>query len=123
MNIEATGVAVTAVTSDKMFVIATTSGESAGTIGLNGIVSLSGFSNRTLASISNLATITTTSPRREADQLVRSSGARRPRRGRLQRRRALVAVMDAAAITRGLPSATIATTCPTIGLPERRQAA
>lgn len=101
VNIEATGVAVTAVTSDKMFVIATTSGESAGTLGLNGIVSLSGFSNRTLASISNLATITTTSLAVKADQLVSVFGLSGALvAGGSNAVGLSVAVMDAAAITR-----------------------
>lgn len=101
VNIEATGVAVTAVTSDKMFVIATTSGETAGTIGLNGIVSLSGFSNRTLASISNLATITTMSLAVKADQLVSVFGLSGALvAGGSNAVGLSVAVMDAAAITR-----------------------
>ncbi|KRD96355.1 hypothetical protein ASE63_11720, partial [Bosea sp. Root381] len=68
--IDTTGLAVTALTSDKMFVIATTSGESAGTIGLNGMVSIAGLSNRTIASISNEARITAPRVNVNADQIV-----------------------------------------------------
>ncbi|HEY5796434.1 MAG TPA: leukotoxin LktA family filamentous adhesin [Bosea sp. (in: a-proteobacteria)] len=100
-TIEATGVAVTAVTSDKMFVIATTSGESAGTIGLNGIVSLSGLSNRTLASVSNLATITTSSLAVKADQIVSVFGLSGALvAGGSNAIGASVAVLDAATVTR-----------------------
>ncbi|WP_336810467.1 leukotoxin LktA family filamentous adhesin [Bosea sp. MMO-172] len=101
VNIEATGVAVTATTSDKMFVIATTSGESAGTIGLNGIVSLSGLNNRTLASISNLATITAPTVAVKADQLVSVFGLSGALvAGGSNAIGAAVAVLDAATITR-----------------------
>ncbi|HEV7256506.1 MAG TPA: leukotoxin LktA family filamentous adhesin [Bosea sp. (in: a-proteobacteria)] len=100
-TIEATGVAVTAVTSDKMVSVATTSGYSAGTIGFNGIVSIAGMSNRTLASVSNLATITTSSLKVQADQIVSVfslSGALV--RGGGNAVGGAVAVLDAASVTR-----------------------
>lgn len=101
VTIEATGVAVTATTSDKMFVIATTSGESAGTIGLNGIVSLSGLSNRTLASISNQAIITAASVAVKADQVVSVFGLSGALvAGGSNAIGAAVAVLDAGTITR-----------------------
>lgn len=68
--ITATDLSVTADTSDKMFVIATTSGRSAGTIALNGMVSLSSIQNQTLASISNRATVTANTVTVKADQFV-----------------------------------------------------
>ncbi|MCU4179932.1 leukotoxin LktA family filamentous adhesin [Bosea sp. BH3] len=101
VTIEATGVAVTAVTSDKMFVIATTSGNSAGTIGFNGIVSIAGMSNRTLASVSNLATITTSSLEVKADQIVSVFGLSGAlARGGGNAVGGAVAVLDAASVTR-----------------------
>jgi hypothetical protein len=69
-TITATDLSVTADTSDKMFVIATTSGRSAGTIALNGMVSLSGIHNQTLASISNAAVVTANTVSVKADQFV-----------------------------------------------------
>ncbi|MBX9907588.1 MAG: leukotoxin LktA family filamentous adhesin [Beijerinckiaceae bacterium] len=68
--ITATDLSVTADTSDKMFVIATTSGRSAGTVALNGMVSLSSIQNQTLASISNRATVTANTVKVKADQFV-----------------------------------------------------
>jgi hypothetical protein len=60
---------VTATTSDKMFVIATSSGRSAG-VALNGMVSLAGLDNQTLASISNRARITADLVDLRAEQFV-----------------------------------------------------
>jgi hypothetical protein len=61
--------AVTATTSDKMFVVATSSGRSAG-VALNGMVSLAGLNNQTLASISNRALITADLVDLRAEQFV-----------------------------------------------------
>lgn len=69
-TITATDLAVTANTSDILFAIATTSGRSAGTIALNGIVSVSGIQNQTLASISNAAIVTANSIAIKAEQSV-----------------------------------------------------
>ncbi|AOO82056.1 hypothetical protein BHK69_17835 [Bosea vaviloviae] len=69
-TITATDLSVTANTSDKMFVIATTSGRSSGSIVLSGMVSLSGIQNQTLASISNAASVTANTVSVKADQFV-----------------------------------------------------
>ena len=70
VTISATDLSVTASTSDKMFVIATTSGRSSGTIALNGMASMSGIQNQTLASISNRALVTANTVSVKADQFI-----------------------------------------------------
>ena len=68
-TVSAGDLAVTATTSDKMFVVATSSGQSAG-VALNGMVSLAGLNNQTLASISNRARITADLVDLRAEQFV-----------------------------------------------------
>ncbi len=70
VTISADDVAVKATTSDKMFVIAPTSGKAAGAVAANGIVSLVGIDNHTYASISNTAIITASSVAVTAEQYV-----------------------------------------------------
>ncbi len=61
---------VAATTSDRIFVLAPTSGKAAGDFAANGMVALVGIDNRTLASISNQATIDVTSVAVAAHQFV-----------------------------------------------------
>ncbi|MCZ8045060.1 MAG: leukotoxin LktA family filamentous adhesin [Beijerinckiaceae bacterium] len=69
VTVTAGDLGVTATTSDKMFVVATSSGRSAG-VALNGMVSLAGLNNQTLASISNRALITADLVDLRAEQFV-----------------------------------------------------
>jgi hypothetical protein len=70
VTISADDLLVKAATSDKMFVIAPTSGKAAGAVAANGIVSLVGIDNHTYASISNTAIITASSVKVTADQYL-----------------------------------------------------
>jgi hypothetical protein len=68
-TITAASLAVTATTSDKMFLVVTSSGKSKG-VALNGMVGLAGLNNQTLASISNRAFVTADLVDVRAEQFV-----------------------------------------------------
>jgi hypothetical protein len=69
VTITAASLAVTATTSDKMFLVVTSSGKSKG-VALNGMVGLAGLNNQTLASISNRAFVTADIVDVRAEQFV-----------------------------------------------------
>lgn len=69
-TLDVSEVAVSAKTEDRIFAIAPTSGKAAGDVAANGIVTLLGLNNRTLASISNEADVTAVNVSVEANQLV-----------------------------------------------------
>lgn len=69
-TLDVSELAVSATTADRIFAIAPTSGKAAGDVAANGIVTLLGLNNHTLASISNEADVTAINVSVEADQLV-----------------------------------------------------